>query len=335
MAMPGVDATSILLLDRSLHTLAYSVGGGFRTTHFSGTRFRIDEGLAGLAAMKRRPIIAPPESFGFDTPTRGKMMAAEGFVAYAGFPLIAKGEVVGVLEVFARTPFDGRSDTLEFLELLAGQTAIAIDNAALFENLQRSNTSLVLAYDATIEGWSRALELRDSATEGHSQRVTQMTMSLACALRVPGEQLEHIRRGALLHDIGKMAVPDSILQKPGILTDAEQAIMRQHTQHALEMLSLIEFLHPAIDIPYCHHERWDGSGYPRGLAGRSIPLSARIFAVADVWDALCSDRPYRPAWPAEKALEYIRQQAGIQFDPAVVDAFLKTVAADAPPENSP
>ena len=187
----------------------------------------------------------------------------------------------------------------------------------------RAAADLAQAYDAGLDGWSRALDLRDKETEGHTQRVATMTLRLARAVGVPEADLVQIRRGALLHDIGKMAVPDNILFKPGPLTDEEWKIMRRHPGHAYELLSPIAYLQAALDIPYCHHEKWDGSGYPRGLRGEQIPLSARIFAVADVWDALRSDRPYRPAWPDDRARAYIREQAGKHFDPRVADVFLQ------------
>ena len=198
-----------------------------------------------------------------------------------------------------------------------------MDNTSLFEGLQRSNVELTLAYDATIEGWSRALDLRDKETEGHTQRVTELTLRLARAMRIAEPELALIRRGALLHDIGKMGVPDSILLKPGPLTDEEWAVMRQHPAHAYNMLAPIGFLRSALSIPHCHHEKWDGTGYPRGLKGEAIPLAARIFAVADVWDALRSDRPYRPGWPPEKVREHIRAESRTHFDPLVVDVFLR------------
>jgi putative nucleotidyltransferase with HDIG domain len=188
--------------------------------------------------------------------------------------------------------------------------------------LQRSNQELALAYDATIEGWSHALDLRDQETEGHTQRVTEFTGRLARLMGASEMDLVQIRRGALLHDIGKMAIPDAILLKPGKLTDAEWAIMRRHPQIAYEVLSPIAYLRPALDIPYAHHEKWDGSGYPRGLKGEQIPLAARIFAVVDVWDGITSARPYHPAQPEAAALEYIRRSAGTHFDPRVVEVFL-------------
>ena len=181
---------------------------------------------------------------------------------------------------------------------------------------------LAIAYDATIEGWSRAMDMRDEETEGHTKRVVDMTMTLAADFDFSGDMLMHIRRGALLHDIGKLGVPDTILLKPDKLTDEEWAIMKKHPTFAFEMLSPIQYLSRAVNIPYCHHEKWDGTGYPRGLSGEQIPLEARIFAVVDVYDALTSDRPYRKAWSKEKALEYIRSQAGIHLDPVVVERFL-------------
>ncbi|MBI5830562.1 MAG: HD-GYP domain-containing protein [Chloroflexi bacterium] len=211
---------------------------------------------------------------------------------------------------------------MNFLETLAGQAAIAIDNIALFDGLQSSNAQLTLAYDATIEGWSKALDLRDKETEGHTLRVTEMALQLARAMGMSAEELAHVRRGALLHDIGKMGVPDSILLKPDKLTDEEWVIMRKHPVYAYELLLPINYLRPALDIPYCHHEKWDGTGYPRGLKGEDIPLAARLFAVADVWDALRSDRPYRQAWLEEKVIEHTRAGSGSHFDPQVVEAFL-------------
>ena len=188
--------------------------------------------------------------------------------------------------------------------------------------MQRANDELSQAYDSTIEGWSHALDLRDKETEGHTQRVTKMTLELARAMGLNDNELVHFRRGALLHDIGKMGVPDGILLKPGVLTEDEWKIMRQHPQLAYEMLAPIMYLKLALDIPYCHHEKWDGTGYPRGLKGEQIPLAARIFAIADVYDALTSDRPYRVAWSKEKTLGHIRSLAGSHFDPQVVEVFL-------------
>jgi putative two-component system response regulator len=191
------------------------------------------------------------------------------------------------------------------------------------KGLEHSHQKLIEAYDATIEGWSRAMEMRDRDTEGHTRRVTEVTLLLAKEFGFTDDELVHLKRGAMLHDMGKLSIPDSILLKTGSLNDDEWVIMRKHPQMAYSLLSPVEYLHPALDIPYCHHERWDGSGYPRGLKSEEIPLVARLFAVVDVWDALLSDRPYRAAWEKEKVLAYIRGQSGKDFDPKVVDIFLK------------
>lgn len=199
------------------------------------------------------------------------------------------------------------------------------------QRLQEAHRNLLDAYDKTIEGWSRAMDLRDRETEGHTRRVTQMTLELAKMIGIESEQLTHIRRGALLHDMGKLGIPDSILLKPTSLEPDEWELMRQHPQLAYDMLHPIEYLRPALDIPYCHHEKWDGAGYPRGLKGTEIPLAARLFAVVDVWDALTSDRPYRPAWSAEETLAYIREQSGKHFDPEIVELFLRAMDESRPP----
>jgi putative two-component system response regulator len=191
--------------------------------------------------------------------------------------------------------------------------------------LREANAQLLKAYEATIEGLSHALDLRDRETEGHSHRVTELTVKLAQALKMNEEAIMHIRRGALLHDMGKIGIPDSILHKPAILTDDEWTVMRRHPEFAFEMLSAIEYLRPSLDIPFSHHEKWDGTGYPRGLKGEEIPMVARLFAVADVWDALTSNRPYRPAWTEEQALAYIREQSGKHFDPKVVELFFEVI----------
>jgi HD-GYP domain-containing protein (c-di-GMP phosphodiesterase class II) len=317
-----VDAAAILLHQMGTPLLEYSACRGFRTRAPIHAKAYIGRGFAGIAALTQKTIHIPDLSISVGMREQQLPIEAEDFKVYYGIPLIAKGQVKGVLEVFLRTPNSIDPDRLEFLEALGGQAAIAIDNASLFEQLQDSNTELTIAYDATLEGWAKALEMRDRETEGHAHRVIEMTLGMADRIGIQGEMLQHIRRGALLHDIGKMGIPDSILLKPGPLTPNEWEVMRQHPQRAYEMLKHIEYLSSALEIPYCHHEKWDGTGYPRGLKGRDIPISARIFAVVDVWDALTSDRPYRAAWTARNALEYIRRESGCHFDPQVVEAFL-------------
>jgi len=305
--------------------LNYVAGRGFKTNALKFTNLPLGKGMAGKAAQTRQAIhikdLAAEETSLHQSP----LLEAEGFVSYFGFPLIARGQVKGVLEVFHRSRLEPNKEWLDYLNTLIAETAIAVDNARMFADLEKTNMELVSAYEATLEGWARTLEMRDRETEGHSQRVLGMTLQLAEKMGIHGEELIHVRRGTLLHDIGKIAIPDSILQKPGPLNDEEWDTMRRHPSIAFEMLFSINFLEPALEIPYCHHEKWDGSGYPRGLKGEEIPLSARIFAIVDVWDALSSDRPYRKAWSRHKVIEYIKSQSGTHFDPRVVDAFIPLV----------
>jgi PAS domain S-box-containing protein/putative nucleotidyltransferase with HDIG domain len=317
-----VDAADILLLDPEGQVFTYVAGKGFRTNAVESARLPI---LESRAARERRLIQIKSLKDKPDLRLLTHQGASEDFICYFGIPLIVKGKVKGVLEVFHRAPLYPYPEWLDFLITLAGQAGIAVENATLFENLEQSNRELSQAYDATIEGWSRALDLRDKETEGHTLRVTQIMLNLARTFGLSEEQLLNVRWGALLHDIGKMGVPDHILLKPGELTDEEWIQMKHHPQYGYDLLKPIAFLTPALDIPFCHHEKWDGTGYPRGLKGDEIPLPARLFAVVDVWDALRTDRPYRPAWSEEKVLAHIREQSGKHFDPQVVEAFLKMI----------
>jgi PAS domain S-box-containing protein/putative nucleotidyltransferase with HDIG domain len=317
-----VDAAAVLLLNPHTQMLEYAAMQGFRNDAIRHSRLRLGEGVAGRAALERRSIGIPDLRETEGEFKRMPLIEGEGFVAYYAVPLIAKGQVKGVLDVLHRARLDIDEEWMSFFNSLAAQAAIAIDNAALFSDLQRSNAELILAYDTTIEGWARALELRDQETEGHTKRATELTLHLARAMGMNEAELVHVRRGALLHDIGKMSIPDSILLKNGPLTEEEWQLMRRHPAHAFEMLSPIAYVRPALDIPYCHHERWDGTGYPRGLKGEQIPLAARIFSLADIWDALHSERRYHAAWPENQIREYIRSLAGSQFDPRVVEVFL-------------
>ncbi len=253
-----------------------------------------------------------------DDPRFGEQMsvAAYRLLSILCAPLKIKDKLIGVIYVDnrAHTGIFGNDD-LGLISSFSNQAAVAIDNASLFDDLQT-------AYQATLEGWVRALDLRDKETEGHTKRVTALTQRLAQTMGVNDDALVHITRGALLHDIGKMAIPDGILLKPGNLTPEERTLIQKHPVYAYEMLNPIKFLHPALDIPYCHHEKWDGSGYPRGLKGEEIPLAARIFSIVDVWDALVSDRPYRAGLEPAEVRKSIREQSDIHFEPRVVDAFL-------------
>ncbi|RLD96400.1 MAG: hypothetical protein DRJ13_13640, partial [Bacteroidetes bacterium] len=322
------DAVAILLYHSALQTLEYVTGSGFRSNAFSHTQLRIGEGQAGRAALERQIIHIPDLNLDAVKFVQAKLIHQEKFVAYFGVPLIAKGELVGVLEVFHRSPLDPLPEWIDFLKTLAGQAAIAIDRLNLFNGLERTNMELIRAYNEVIEGWSRALEIRDHKTEGHSRRVEELTLAIARKMGIEKGKLAHIRQGALLHDIGKIGIPDSILNKPGKLTEEEWEVMKKHPIYAYEMLYPIDYLRPALDIPRYHHERWDGGGYPEGLKGKEIPLAARIFAVVDVWDALRSDRPYHKAWPDEKALEYIKEESGKHFDPRVVEVFLEILGGE-------
>jgi HD-GYP domain-containing protein (c-di-GMP phosphodiesterase class II) len=191
------------------------------------------------------------------------------------------------------------------------------------QKLNFTDSELILAYDATLEAWATTLDLRHKEAKGHTLRVMEMTLSLAKAMGVSNQELVYIRYGALLHDVGNMTVPESILFKQGELTADEWVAIHMHPYNAYEMLQSISFLRPALDIPYYHHEKWDGTGYPRGLRGEQIPLAARMFSIVDVWVALTSNRPYRPAWSEDKALDYIRKQSGIHFDPKIVNLTLE------------
>lgn len=325
----GVDAVAVLMYEPATQALRLSVGRGFAAELRLRARTVLGDGPAGRAALEQRMVFLPDlrgeEGWGVAVePAR-----QEEYASYMAVPMLAKGQLQGVIELYSHRRLSPSDEWLEFLETYADQGAIAIENAQLFRSLERSNVELQRAYDRTIEGWANALDLKDEETAGHSKRVTEMTVRLARRLGVGGEDVVHVQRGALLHDIGKMGIPDQILLKRGPLTTEEFDVMKQHPVYAYELLSPIEFLRPAIDIPYCHHERWDGQGYPRGLKGEQIPLAARIFAVVDVFDALTSERPYRPAWTRERAEAYIREGSGTHFDPDVVDTFFEVISKDA------
>lgn len=327
LAQLQVDAASILLLNPFTLILEPIANAGYQSAMLNHQNLRMGEGLGGAVAMQGTQLHKNClKNEDCDDCVRKETFLREKFESYYGIPLSAKGRILGVLELFMRQPFDPDPSWQHLATTIATQAAIAIDNAAMFEDLEKSNLELSLAYDTTLEGWARALELRDRETEGHARRVVDLTLQLARAIGISGMDLVHIRRGALLHDVGKMGVPDRILQKPGSLDDDEWEIMRKHPVYSYEWLRPISYLRPALDIPHYHHERWDGSGYPDGLSGENIPLAARIFAIIDVWDALLSDRPYRKAWPREKTIEHIKEQSGLHFDPLVVETFVKLIS---------
>ncbi|MBI5934785.1 MAG: GAF domain-containing protein [Chloroflexi bacterium] len=318
------DGMSIFVYNPSLQILESAATLGMQN-RFARRQVRIGEDFAGKIAITRQPLEIE-NLLNSANYSPSSWWSEEKFVTYIGYPLIGKGQLKGVLEAYFREPFTPDLDWNEFMQTMAGQAAIAIDNALLFENLQRSNQELSLAYDTTLEGWGKALELRDKETQGHTRRVAELTFRLARRMNISDAEITHIHRGVLLHDIGKMGVPDQILRKTGPLDETEWNQMRKHPQYAYDLLYPISYLRPALDIPYCHHEKWDGTGYPSGLKGENIPLAARIFTVVDVWDALLSDRPYRKTWTKEQTLAYIRNESGTRFDPRVVDVFLEMMS---------
>lgn len=320
-----VDAAVILLFNKRTRQLEIGAATGLHRPAPEGYSLPIGVSLSGQAARERRTISAPDLAEVEPSDSAELFRSADGTQSAYATPIVAKDQLLGVLLVEFRTTFRADYDWLGFFEALAGQAAMAIDSGQAFGDLQRANHDLGLAYETTIEGWSRAMDLRDKETEGHTLRVTQTTVELGSRAGLTSAEMVHVRRGALLHDIGKMGVPDGILLKPGKLTDEEWAVMRQHPQIAYDLLKPIPYLRPALDIPYCHHEKWDGTGYPRRLKGVQIPRAARLFAVVDVWDALRSDRPYRRAWPDDEVYKHIREQSGTHFDPDAVDLFLQVM----------
>ncbi len=321
-----VDAAAVLVLDSKLNELRFVSGKGFHTNILQHTRLKTGQGYAGKVALERRIINISDLTRNKTEFERSPLFPSEKFVVYYGVPLIAKGQVLGVLEIFHRSQLHPDEDWLEFLNIISGQTAIAFDNALMFKELQKTNFDLSLAYNATIDAWSRTLDLRDRDTEGHTRRVTDITLKFAAIAGIKDADLVHIRRGATLHDLGKVAIPDEILFKPGPLDQNEWETMRQHPKYAVDLLSPIKYLERAVEIPHWHHEKWDGTGYPDRIGGEEIPFSARLFALADVYDALTSDRPYRKAWSKQDAIQYIESQAGRHFDPRLVPEFLNLVS---------
>jgi len=323
-----VDAADILYFHPTLKTLKLIAQTGFRQNVLQNTDLEIGEGHAGTAAQSQNTIYIPDLSQEETKLTRSLEFAAEQFVSYFGVPLLAKGKLVGVMEIFHRSPLDPDQQRLDLFEMVAGLAAIAIDHQNLQKDLERSRTEIIKGFDAIIEGWAQALELRGIESPGHAQRAVDLTLRLAGELGLSGDILVELRRGVLLHDIGKMGIPDQILKKGKELTKEEWKMVGRHPIDAFDLLGKIDALKSARDIPLYHHERWDGEGYPQGLKGDKIPFQARIFAIVDVWDALLTDRPYRDAWPRDKAVAHIKEQAGKHFDPRVVNAFIKIIESD-------
>ncbi len=319
------DAIDILLVNPVTHNLNYKAGYGFRSHEHEHQYLVIGTDLSREAVLERRiSAIGNIQEERIQT-IRTNLIDTEKFISYFCAPMIAKGQVIGVIELFFRRFFESEDDWLEFLSILANQTAIAVNNSQLYFSLQRSNIELENSINATIEGWVNTLDLRDKETEGHSQRVTEITVKIAQVLGYTNGELTAIQRGALLHDIGKVGIPDEVLLKKTPLTTAEWETMKMHPIYAYQVLSKSIHLRNVVDIPYCHHEKWDGTGYPRGLKGAEIPMAARIFAIVDQWDALTSDRPYRKAWSEAKTLHHIKELKGVHFDPYIVQIFMENL----------
>jgi putative nucleotidyltransferase with HDIG domain len=311
-----------LMLREANGELAVRIARGIAQVNLDEETFKVSRTIVRKVSESGEPILTTNAQ---QDPRFGGQVsiAAYHLRSILCAPLKVKNDLIGVLYVDNRAHAGiFQESDLALISAFADQAAVAIDSARLFEDLQESHRELEKAYQATLEGWVRALDLRDKETENHTQRVTVLTERLARSMGVDEEALIHIRRGALLHDIGKMGIPDSILLKPSDLTDEERALIRKHPVYAYEMLSPIEFLRPALDIPYCHHERWDGTGYPRRLKREEIPFAARIFPVIDVWDALISNRPYRKGRPHDEVRQHIQADSGAHFDPRVVEAFM-------------
>jgi PAS domain S-box-containing protein/putative nucleotidyltransferase with HDIG domain len=326
----GVDAAAVILHQPACNKLEFVATNGFKA-EIQNLQLRLGEGRPGQAALGRD--IVHISDFAKPSTENQPNFEIEGFRSSWSIPLWSRAGLQGVLELYTRTIKDFGEDWNTFLQSLAVQAAIAIENSRLFTDLQTANQDLQSAYDATIEALSLAIDLRDHETEGHSQRVTTLTVALAKELNLNLADVLQIRRGALLHDIGKLGVPDRILLKPGKLDAEEWGLMKQHPVLASEWLSKIPFLRPALEIPYAHHEKFDGTGYPRGLKGFEIPLAARIFAIIDVYDALMSDRPYRTAWTQEKTINYLLECSGTHFDPEITQAFVKLMRDSSQPHG--
>lgn len=332
--------SNILIVDdepRGLEALEAMLTGLGHTLHFANN---------GLDALKQASVL-PPDLILLDV----MMPGIDGFEVCR---ILRTDPILADVPVVMTTALDDKKSRVQGIEAGADDfitkpidrleirarvnTIIRLNRYRKLmkqqEDLLQAHRELQDAYEATLKGWVHGLDLRERETADHSRRVTQLTVDLARLMGLSETELIYVRRSALLHDIGKIGVPDHILQKPGPLTEAEWVIMRKHPQDAHDMLAPIEYLRSALDIPFCHHERWDGTGYPRGLKGEQIPLVARIFAVIDVFDALSSDRPYRKAWPREKIIEYMRAESGKHFDPKPVELFLQMMAGESQPSTT-
>ena len=318
----SVDACSILLWEQG-SGFEFGAAAGFSDNDLLRSHLATAADLVMFKVIINHQEVIWKHSEPILSDRLKRIFQQETFEQYQALPIKSGEIVIGVLELFYRREQSLSDKELAMVTSLLNRTKLAVQRIRLIEDLEMARLELEVAYMDTLKGWVRMLDLRDKETEHHTLRVTALTQRLAEKMGITGDDLVNIGRGALLHDIGKMGIPDEILNKPGPLTDEEWVIMRKHPEFAYEFLKSIDFLAPILEIPYCHHEKWDGSGYPRGLAGEQIPKEAQIFSLIDVLDALLSDRPYRKAWTEDKAIQYIREKSGTHFDPAVVAAFFE------------
>ena len=324
----AVDAVDVMYYHPGLKSLRPIAQHGFRQKVFQDIALEIGEGLAGRVAETKTILYVRDLTTSDHQIDRSLEFSIERFISYYGVPLLTNGRMVGVLEVFTRTLMDPDEDWLNLLKFVAGLASIAIDQQNLSDDLERSRKEIATNFDGVITGWAAALELRGIEPPGHAERITELTERLAQKMGLAGPVLADIRRGVLLHDIGKMGIPDEVLLKGSGLNRSERKLIGRHPVYAFELLKNVGALKSALDIPLYHHERWDGEGYPYQIKGEEIPLSARLFAIVDVWDAMLSDRPYRKAFSREEALQHLKQQSGKHFDPAVTKAFLNLLEED-------
>jgi HD-GYP domain-containing protein (c-di-GMP phosphodiesterase class II) len=321
----NAEAVTALRYDPSLQRFDLLAAHGFSAPAMAKLKLYFENGLAGRCAEERQPIWVKDLLAATTRARSVSQLTEEGFRSYLSLPLIGHNDFLGSLELFWNKTPDLQSQDMSFLERVTEQISLTMERSAIIRDLRRSNEGLASSYNAMIEGLSRALELRDIETEGHTRRVSVLMLRFGEHMQIPVAQWDAIKQGALLHDIGKLGIPDAILLKPGSLTQREKQVMQQHAIYGYNILAPIISLRQTLDITLYHHERWDGSGYPYGLAGEQIPLVARLFAVVDVFDALTSDRPYRSAWSHMQTIEYLREQSGHLFDPQVVQLFLEIV----------
>ena len=326
----GVDGADVFLIDEERSVLRFAHGKGIVTGEMDFRELPMEGTIPSSVASSGKPYSGPLDTSSNPECPRLKNLIDMKVKDYHAVPLETRGKILGVLETFDMMQIHRDSEWNDFLQMLAAQASLAIDVALMIDNLKDSNRKIAEAYDQTLEVLVGTLEMRDMNTKKHSRRVADLTVWLAEKMGASEEEIENMYRGALLHDIGKISIPDSVLLKEGPLSEDEWKVMKTHPTTAYEVLSQVEYLRPSLDIPYCHHERWDGSGYPRGLKGEEIPLAARIFAVVDVYDALTSDRPYRKAWSKEKTVEYLLENSGKLFDPAVIEKFLEILRVSSP-----